>query len=81
MLLNKKNKEAFNSCLFNIFYIYLLYNIKTNNMKLTFEENSALIDVEATLKMLLTADNLKTYQKEWCVKSYKNIVNFRYQNE
>ena len=37
-------------------------------MKLTFEENSALIDVEA-------------YQKEWCVKSYKNIVNFRYQNE
>lgn len=50
-------------------------------MKLTFEENSALIDVESTLKMLLTADNLKAYQKEWCVKSYKNIVNFRYQNE
>ena len=50
-------------------------------MKLTFEESSALIDVEATLKMLLTADNLKTYQKEWCVKSYKNIVNFRYQHE
>jgi len=49
-------------------------------MKLTFEENSALIDVESTLKMLATPDNLRPYQKEWVVKSYKNITNFRYQN-
>tara|TARA_R110000772_G_scaffold8483_6_gene28072 strand:- start:859 stop:1011 length:153 start_codon:yes stop_codon:yes gene_type:complete len=49
-------------------------------MKLTFEEQSALIDVESTLTMLLRGDNLRTYQKEWCKKSYKNIVNFRYQN-
>jgi hypothetical protein len=49
-------------------------------MKLTFEENSALADVETTLKMLATADNLRPYQKEWVVKSYKNITNFRYQN-
>jgi hypothetical protein len=48
--------------------------------KLTFQEQSALIDVEATLKMLLTADNLKTYQREWCVKSYKHICNYRYQH-
>ena len=48
-------------------------------MKLTFEENSALIEVESTLKMLLTADNLKEYQKKWVVTSYKNICNFRYQ--
>ena len=49
-------------------------------MKLTFEDNSALIDVESTLKMLLTAENLWPYQKEWVVKSYKNIANFRYQH-
>lgn len=53
---------------------------KQNNMKLTFEEQGDLIDIESTLKMLLTAENLRTYQKEWCVKSYKNIVKFRYQN-
>ena len=47
--------------------------------KLTFEDNSKLIDVEATLKMLLTTDNLKPYQKVWVVTSYKNICNFRYQ--
>jgi len=50
-------------------------------MKLTFEENSALIDVESTLKMLSDADNLRPYQKEWVVKSFKNISNFRYQNQ
>lgn len=49
-------------------------------MKLTFEEQSALIDVESTLKMLSTTDNLRPYQKEWVVKSYKNICNFRYQH-
>jgi hypothetical protein len=49
-------------------------------MKLTFEENSALIDVEATLKMLSTADNLRPYQKEWVITSLTNISNFRYQN-
>jgi len=48
--------------------------------KLTFEDNSKLIDVESTLKMLLTTENLKPYQKEWVVKSYKNICNFRYQH-
>ncbi len=49
-------------------------------MKLTFEENSALIDVESTLKMLSTADNLRPYQKEWAIASYKNITNFRFQH-
>lgn len=48
--------------------------------KLTFEDNSKLIDVESTLKMLLEADNLEKYQKKWVVTSYKNICNYRYQH-
>ena len=45
-------------------------------MKLTFEDNSSLIDVETTLKMLL-----QPHHKGWVIESYKNIVNFRYQNK
>ena len=66
-----------------IYFIYLCYiiNIKTNNMKLTFEDNSSLIDVETTLKMLLQHAELKPHHKGWVIESYKNIVNFRYQNK
>ena len=46
-------------------------------MKLTFEDNSALIDVETTLKMLLQHAELKPHHKSWVIESYKNIVNFR----
>jgi len=49
-------------------------------MKLTYEENSALIDVESTLKMLIQHGDLKPQHKDWALKSYKNICNFRYQN-
>jgi len=49
-------------------------------MKLTFEDNSALIDVETTLKMLLQHAELKPHHKRWVIESYKNIVNLRHQN-
>ncbi len=49
-------------------------------MKLTFEENSALVDVETTLKMLLQYGDLQPHHKEWVIKSHKNIANFIYQN-
>lgn len=49
-------------------------------MKLTFEENSALVDVETTLQMLLKHGDLPQHQKGWVIRSYRNICNFRYQN-
>jgi hypothetical protein len=49
-------------------------------MKLTLDENSKLIDVETTLSMLLQHADLKPHHKEWVIKSFKNISNFRYQH-
>ena len=37
--------------------------------------------VETTLKMLLQHAELKPHHKGWVIESYKNIVNFRYQNQ
>ena len=47
---------------------------------MTIEDKFKIIDIEATLKMLLVHSELLEYQKEWVVKSYKNICNFRYQH-
>ena len=45
------------------------------------EQDFKLIDVEVTLKMLLTYGDLPEHQKKWVVKSYKNIINLRSKNE
>jgi hypothetical protein len=49
--------------------------------KIKLEDKFKIIDVESTLKMLATADNLRPYQKEWVIKSYKNILDFKHQND
>lgn len=49
--------------------------------KMTIEDKFKIIDIEATLKMLLVHSELPKYQKEWVVKSYKHILELKQQND
>lgn len=53
--------------------------LKTKQM--TIEDKFKIIDIEATLKMLLVHSELLEYQKEWVVKSYKHILELKQQND
>ena len=49
--------------------------------KITIEDKFKLINIEATLKMLLVHSDLHKYQKDWVAESYKNILDFKHQND
>ncbi len=49
--------------------------------KITIEDKFKLINIEATLKMLLVHSDLPKYQKKWVAESYKNILDFKHQND
>lgn len=65
--------------------LYISYVIATKQLckqnKMTIEDKFKIIDIEATLKMLLVHSDLPKYQKEWVVKSYKHILELKQQND
>jgi len=48
---------------------------------MTIEDKFKIINIEATLKMLLVHSDLPKYQREWVAKSYKNILELKQQND
>ena len=49
--------------------------------KITLEDKFKIIDVETTLKMLIQHADLKPHHKDWVLESYKNILDFKHQND
>ena len=49
--------------------------------KITLEDRFKLVDVETTLKMLIQHAELKPHHKDWVLTSYKNIIDFKHQND
>jgi len=48
---------------------------------MTIEDKFKIIDVETTLKMLIQHADLKPHYKRWALTSYKNIIDFKHQND
>ena len=66
-----------------MFYIYC---IKQNKLimginKITLEDKFKINNVESTLKCLLQYATLEPHHKKWVVESYKNILDFKHQND
>ena len=49
-------------------------------MKDNLENRLKLANIECTLKHLLLDDNIKNYQREWIVESYKNVILLKKEN-
>ena len=49
--------------------------------KIKLEDKFKIIDVETTLKMLIQHADLKPHHKDWALTSYKNILDFKHQND
>ena len=54
---------------------------KMTQNKITLEDRFKLVDVETTLKMLIQHAELKPHHKDWALTSYKNIIDFKHQND
>ena len=52
---------------------------KTKQM--TLEDKFKINNVESTLKCLLQYADLKSHHKDWVLESYKNILDFKHQND
>lgn len=49
--------------------------------KITLEDKFKINNVESTLKCLLQYADLKPHHKDWVLESYKNILDFKHQND
>jgi hypothetical protein len=48
---------------------------------MTLEDKFKINNVESTLKCLLQYADLKSHHKDWVLESYKNILDFKHQND
>ena len=62
-----------------ILVVQHIYNLKQN--KMTIEDSYKINNVESTLKFLLQYAELEPHHKRWVIESYKNIIDFKHQND
>ena len=49
--------------------------------QMTIEDSYKINNVESTLKFLLQYAELEPHHKRWVIESYKNIIDFKHQND
>ena len=48
---------------------------------MTLEDSYKINNVESTIKFLLQYAELEPHNKGWVIESYKNIIDFKHQND